>query len=87
MELHAPVPEDAIGARRFADEVRAELARKRLSASDLASALGLSQHTVGRRLNGSTPFNAVEMVMASRFLGVSLSILWARATDEKAKAS
>ncbi|KIP88775.1 hypothetical protein RU09_14725 [Microbacterium sp. MEJ108Y] len=80
MELHASTPEDANTARRFADEVRAELARQRRTAGELALAIGTTQHTIGRRLNGSKPFNAIEMVLAARFLGVSLPVLWERAT-------
>lgn len=89
MELHAPGVEDANAARRFADEVRAELARQRRTAAELAAAVGITQHTIGRRLSGSKPFNAVEMVMAARFLAISLSVLWERAasTAEEAVAS
>lgn len=80
MELHASTPEDANTARRFADEVRGELARQRRTAADLALAIGTSQHTIGRRLSGAKPFNAVEMVLAARFLGIGLPVLWERAT-------
>jgi len=80
MELHASTLEDANSARRFADEVRAELARQRRSAAELALAIGITQGTVGRRLNGSVPFNAIEMVLAARFLGIGLPVLWERAT-------
>lgn len=78
MELHASAHGD-VAARRFADEVRAELARQRRTAAELALAVGITQHTIGRRLNGVTPFNAVEMALAARFLGVSLPVLWERA--------
>ncbi|WP_303708450.1 MULTISPECIES: hypothetical protein [Microbacterium] len=80
MELHALTREDATTARRFADEVRGELARQRRTAGELALAIGTSQHTIGRRLSGAMPFNAVEMVLAARFLGVGLPVLWERAT-------
>jgi len=86
MELHASTPEDAAIVRRFADEVRAELARKRLTAADLAAALGVSQHTIGSRLNGKRPFNAFEMILVSRFLGIAVSELWMRATGARALA-
>lgn len=85
MELHASPDVDAT-AHRFADEVRAELARQRRTAAELALAIGTTQQTIGRRLNGSTSFNAVEMVLAARFLGVALSVLWERATAPQAKA-
>lgn len=79
MELHASPVEDARTARRFADEVRAELARQRRTAGELALALGITQHTIGRRLSGDTFFNASEMVLAARFLGIGLVVLWERA--------
>lgn len=79
MELHASISSEAT-ARRFADEVRAELARQRRTAAELALAIGMSQHTIGKRLNGSIPFNAIEMALVANFLGVTLVTLWARAT-------
>lgn len=85
MELHAPISDDST-SRRFADEVRAELARQRRTATELALAIGTTQQTIGRRLNGATPFNAIEMVLASRFLGVSLPVLWERATAPRSTA-
>lgn len=86
MELHASTPEDANTARRFADEVRAELARQRRTYAELALAIGTTQQTIGRRLNGDTPFNAVEMVLAARFLGIGLPVLWGRATAPQGSA-
>ncbi|WP_152641709.1 helix-turn-helix domain-containing protein [Microbacterium hydrocarbonoxydans] len=82
MEIQAVEQRAAAVVRNLADEVRAELARKRLSATDLAGALGLSQGTVGRRLNGETPFNTVELIITSAFLGLSYTELLNRATRE-----
>jgi len=82
MEIQAVEQRAAEVVRNLADEVRAELARKRLSATDLAGALGLSQGTVGRRLNGETPFNTVELIITSAFLGLSYTELLNRATRE-----
>ena len=79
MELHASTPGDANNAQCFADEVRAEMARKRVTASEMAVALGITAQTMGRRLSGHTPFNSVEMVIVGRRLGVSLATLWERA--------
>ena len=89
MELHASDPDDANNAANFADEVRAEMARKRITAAELAIALGISAHTMGRRLSGQTPFNSFEMVIVARRLGVSLVTLWERAAAprEMAEAS
>ena len=85
MELHAPGG-GAIVALRFADEIRAEMARKRLTATDLAAALGITPHTVGRRLNGDSPFNVIELVKAAQFVGISLIELVRRATVERSEA-
>lgn len=82
MEIQAVEQRAAEVVRNLADEVRAELARKRLSATDLAGALGLSQGTVGRRLNGETPFNTMELIITSAFLGLSYTELLNRATRE-----
>jgi len=66
--------------RRIAEEVRAELARKRLPARKLAAVLGVTEGTVGRRLNGETPFNTIELILTSGFLGLSYTELTDRAT-------
>lgn len=86
MELHATLPDEAETARRFADEVRGELARQRRTAAELALAIGSTQQTIGRRLSGATPFNAIEMAFLSRFLGIPLSLLWERATAPQPRA-
>lgn len=72
---------------RIADEIRAELARQRKTAAELAMVLGVTQHTIGRRLNGGTPFNAIELMAAALWLGMSLSDLVRRAESEMAAAS
>lgn len=66
--------------RRIAEEVRAELARKRLPARKLAAVLRVTEGTVGRRLSGDTPFNTVELILTSAFLGLSYTELMDRAT-------
>ncbi|MFJ2535893.1 hypothetical protein [Microbacterium maritypicum] len=66
--------------RRIAEEVRAELARKRLPARRLAVVLGVTEGTIGRRLNGETPFNTVELILTSAFLGLGYTELMDRAT-------
>lgn len=82
MEIQAVEKHAATVVRNLADEVRAELARQRLSARDLAITLDVSQHTVGRRLIGETPFNAAELIKTSAFLGLSYTELIDRATRE-----
>lgn len=58
-----------------ADEVRAEMARQRKTAADLAIAIGTTQHTVGRRLNGATPFNVAELAAIAEFFGTTTDAL------------
>ncbi len=86
MELHATIPDEAETARRFADEVRGELARQRRTAAELALAIGVTQQTIGRRLSGATPFNAIEMAHVAGFLDVGLPTLWERATTPRSRA-
>lgn len=57
-------------AGRVASEVRAELARQRKTAGDMATVLNMSAHTAGRRLNGDVPFDVVELVALGVWLGV-----------------
>lgn len=62
-------------ADHVAREVRAELARQRKTAGELATALALTPHTIGRRLSGEKPFTIIEIAQAAVFLGVPLSRL------------
>jgi transcriptional regulator with XRE-family HTH domain len=78
-------PEEA-AAVSVADEVRAELARQRKTASELASVLGITQHTAGRRLNGGTPFNLVELFSVASWLGLTVEEI-ARRAEHAASAA
>lgn len=62
-----------------ADEVRAELARQRKTATELAAVLGITQHTAGRRLNGGTPFNLIELFAVASWLGLTVTEITRRA--------
>lgn len=62
-------------SRKIAGELRAELARQQRTQAELAVVLGMTPHTVGRRLTGYTDFTAVELLQAAAWLGVSLSQL------------
>ncbi|MDR2294727.1 MAG: hypothetical protein LBE05_05935 [Microbacterium sp.] len=79
MELHASQVDDSLIVRRFADEVRVEMVRKRVTATDLAHELKVSAHTIGSRLSGRRPFNAIEMIRVARLLGIEVTVLWERA--------
>lgn len=57
-------------ADRVASEVRAELARRRKTAGELAAVLGMTPHTAGRRLNGEVPFDVVELVAIGLWLEI-----------------
>lgn len=85
MTNHAAVGEAA--ARHFADEVRAELARQKKTATDMAAALKIKPHTAGRRLNGEVPFNVIEVFHLERWLGLTAGELTRRTERALAVAS
>jgi transcriptional regulator with XRE-family HTH domain len=62
-------------SRHVAEEIRAVLARRRISGKEMASALGLSQFAMSRRLRGETPFSLDELDAVARHLGVPVSSL------------
>jgi transcriptional regulator with XRE-family HTH domain len=57
-----------------AGAVRAELARRRISGRDLATALGWSPSTTARRLNGQYPLNVDELAAIAEHIGVPVGI-------------
>jgi transcriptional regulator with XRE-family HTH domain len=86
MTHHAAVGETA--AQRLAGEVRAEMARQKRTAGEMAQALGITAHTAGRRLSGAVPFNVTELDAVARWLGVELEQLLQKSPREsKAMAS
>lgn len=56
-----------------AAEVRAEVARQRISQTRLAEHLSISQAGISRRLSGDTPFDLNELTAVAKFLGVPVS--------------
>lgn len=60
----------------IAGTVRAELARQRKTQSDLQSQLGISRHSLYRRLSGESHFDARELVIVANFLGVRVGDLF-----------
>ncbi len=60
---------------QVAAEVRAGLARRNLSRSDLADTLDLSYRTLSERLNCKSPFDLDEIHRIADFLGVSVLTL------------
>ena len=80
MELHAPdMAAHISSSQRIAGELRAELARKKRTAGEAAAAVGITPHTMGRRLNGDSPFNVIELSLLCRWLDVDFATLVRRA--------
>ncbi|NMO00865.1 hypothetical protein HH308_06515 [Gordonia sp. TBRC 11910] len=50
------------------DNIRAELARRKMTQGDLASGLRTTQQAVARRLNGQTPWTVAELVRVARIV-------------------
>lgn len=57
----------------IAGEVRAELARRRLTGRKIARALGMSEVYVSRRLTGQVPFNVNDLSAIAELLDVPIS--------------
>lgn len=62
-----------------ASEVRAEMGRQRKTQADLAAVLKIYPATAARRLDGSVPFDVVQLATVARWLGVTASEIMARA--------
>lgn len=60
---------------RTADNIRAEMARRRIPQIALAKHLGMSQAAVSRRLNGVTAFDVDELTSLAAWLGVPAASL------------
>lgn len=62
--------------QRVADEVRSLMARYRVSQTELASVLHLSQTVISKRLRGLTPFDANEIGLLADYFNVPISVLF-----------
>lgn len=62
-----------------AAEVRAELARKRVTGTKLASHMNVSHAYVSRRLSGETPFDVNDLDQIAQLLDVPATSFLARA--------
>jgi len=60
-------------------EVRAEMARRRVTAAKVALATDISRTSLSRKLNGHNEFTVAELFRVTEFLGLSLSDLLRRA--------
>ena len=52
------------------DNIRAEMARRRISQQALAEALGVTQQAVSQKLSGRRPLTDQEITVAARLLDV-----------------
>ncbi|MEV7265650.1 helix-turn-helix transcriptional regulator [Micromonospora aurantiaca] len=57
----------------IAENVRVELARRRMSQRGLAEATGLSQSYIGRRLTGEMPFTTDDLELIATALSVPVT--------------
>jgi transcriptional regulator with XRE-family HTH domain len=62
---------------KVAAEIRAALARQRVTQSALADRLGVSQAWVSRRLSGEVPLTIADITQIAADLGVEVSSLTA----------
>ena len=59
--------------------IRAEVARRRLSQSAIAAALGVSQQSVSKRLNGHVPLTVDELGIIAGLLDITPADLLSQA--------
>ena len=60
-------------------EIRAELARRRMTHEVFAKGIKVSQATLARRLAGTSPFTLNELEAAAKYLNVPVTQLLGRA--------
>lgn len=63
-------------SQAIAAEVRAILARERISKMSVAKAAGLTSSQFSRRLQGRIPFSADEVASVAKALGVTVASLY-----------
>lgn len=68
-------------SEKISSEVRAELARQRLSQAEVATAMGRSQAYLSRRLSGETPFDVDDLDRLTEILGVPVTALLGALAD------
>ncbi|MDQ1111205.1 transcriptional regulator with XRE-family HTH domain [Microbacterium testaceum] len=79
MTNHAAV--GLAAAQRLAGEVRAEMARQKRTAGEMARVLGITAHTAGRRLSGAVAFSVTELMAVAMWLGMDAKELLRRAEE------
>ena len=63
-----------------AAEIRAEMARQKISAATLSVSAGITPATLSRKLNGLSGFSLDELLRVANSLGISAADLIERAT-------
>ena len=71
--------EDRDPSQVVADNLAAELARRRMSGRQASAAMGLSVAYVARRISGDTEMSVSDLFAFARLLGVSVDVLLAGA--------
>lgn len=66
---------------RTAEEVRVILARRRMSAAELARLAGIKQSTMARRMTGETAFDLDDLERVADVLGISVADLIPREVE------
>ena len=66
-------PLEARAQRNLAAKFRAERARLNIGQSDLAKAVGTTQATVSRKLTNRSSFNAIELALYCKALGLDVT--------------
>lgn len=77
------IPAAADFASAVTAEIRAELARRKITAQRLAHAVGMSKQTMSRRMTGAAPFDLAEVEAIADFFGMTPSELLARAEQPR----
>lgn len=67
--------------------VRAEMARRKISQKQLGKALGLTQAAVSKRLRDITPWSVPELEATADLLGMDVSQLLAAPAEPTAKGA
>lgn len=59
----------------LAANIRAEMGRRKMSQSDLATAVGMSQPGISKRLGGTVPWTFPELIAVAQVFDVPLALL------------
>lgn len=69
---------------RIAEEIRVMLARRMMSASELARQIGATQPYISRRLTGEIAFDTDDLAQIAEVFGVAVTALFPRREGERA---